>query len=419
MHLYGCWNFNKRKQLMTNTLTGQTVQDGGVNRKGHRRVTYRDNGLKFDLYASHTSRRPDIRYTNWMFDYTVSHKRNQGPWNSKNMDYGVWRRIDECVADALLVWPDENGIPHRSNGFELKGGWLNGSWTEGWVRRFRRNHQSSLNEFSNEPQRFSLIPLDLSPPPRWSYYTCTTVTPLSLEMMKPERGVPIYKHPSETDLSRLGKSVPHVLRDDGQAIILPVCMDGRWGYGESYRTYLTALYIDRDFTCRLTFEGSHADSSECRIKLPTYEASFRKGEIPDVLRANSEVKSYDFKDSKGDVTHNEYTSFDMSIAMWRRLNAALIDGLSVWPSGDHQTMPADQRSRENMHRILNLEKIPSDKEAGFDMSGLKNVTIDATCMGARIQSFNATCAVRWQTEIPYSPMRAGLFKMIESWGIKT
>lgn len=410
MHVYGWWDFDSTSSTMTNTATGQRVQDHGVGKNGNRRITYSDKDLKLDLIATFTKQRPDIRYTNWMLDYTASLNWTRSLWNRQSIPYGAWLRVDECISDALLAWPDGNGDPAPTNRFELRGGWLNGRWNKDWVRQFTRNHQIKPDPDTIDRQNSHEIPLDKLPGPAWSYKNARQVLPQSWERRKPDRGVGELIYPATSKLAKLGKRTPHVIRNDGKAIILPISMNGRWGYGESYRTYLTALYIDEDFAAELTFNSMDG----CRISLPVMESSYSGGRIPDALMHATRKRPYSFTDRDGSEKTGELTRTYMSIAMWRRLNNALLDGLSVWPKGTKQVMPADERSRTAMHGIYNLDAMPTAEEAGFELAELSDLKFHEALIGGTVSSGAAYCYMRRETEIPYSRWRAGVFRMFDS-----
>jgi len=65
--------------------------------------------------------------------------RQQAGASLTHPSYGTWRRVDDCVTDALACWP-ETGVTSKPlrQAFRVRGGWLNGVWDEGMDRQIGR-----------------------------------------------------------------------------------------------------------------------------------------------------------------------------------------------------------------------------------------------------------------------------------------
>jgi hypothetical protein len=87
--------------------------------------------------------------------------------------WGLWRRIDDAVIDALCCWPETETFGPSPDEVCLSGGWINGEWRSALYRRhlnalrlhaLRKRWQSEVVDDAN----YWLPPLDASPP-AWNF----------------------------------------------------------------------------------------------------------------------------------------------------------------------------------------------------------------------------------------------------------
>jgi hypothetical protein len=170
--VYGWWDWNAEASSLNNRVTGErVVYRGPVEVEAPSssgfwlRFDYIHPELTFPLLVEEIAPSGKSNGTLWRLDYCHSSElwREESNGDAACPPYGVWRRIDDCVSDALASWPETKGAK-LFDMVDLDGGWLNGAWNEHFTRskqrcRIRDRAQTPDEEFSTW-----LIPLDTPPP---------------------------------------------------------------------------------------------------------------------------------------------------------------------------------------------------------------------------------------------------------------
>ena len=88
------------------------------------------------------------------YAWSIDHFRSAGLWQAMTQSaspppYGLWRRVDDCVMDALLCWPEIEATGQIPNVVVSRAGWFNGAWS----RRLRhsRNHGPDFGFADEDP----------------------------------------------------------------------------------------------------------------------------------------------------------------------------------------------------------------------------------------------------------------------------
>ena len=180
--LLGWWLFDAGQEQIIHATTGQLLRfvghansGPGLTESGNRiwmSFEYRDRDIRFPLViewrnvpstASTVGGRPLV----WRVDYI----RSAGLWRIETNaqqafpPYGLWRRVDDFLTDALACWPAHPKTGAKPGRIAFNGGWLNGSWTSAF---YRSVHGSTPLVQSTEAfQSAAIEPLTAKPPEPW------------------------------------------------------------------------------------------------------------------------------------------------------------------------------------------------------------------------------------------------------------
>jgi len=392
MHLYGWWEHDERQRRLSNRLTGQTVVFEFISDLTEAKITYSDPETEFRLYGKLIAV-PRRRDKVWRFDYGGQAARSIFSWGRKPSSYpsyGLWRRVDDCICDALLVWrPDGQQLNPQ---FEIRGGWLNGRWDADWVRKWVNKRAKSVPYEKVDPRMVELPPLAALPPPSWEYVdVARPAESVDVPELERTRKFKVLL-PEGVEPKGFEKSMPHLRRRDGNGILLPLSMRGGWGYGESYDRRLMLLYYDAEVVTEFVLLDRFGIG--CPIGPAMHRLTFRKAQ-PDIdLLPVREQVEMTLQSPDGEVQQSIVPSDVASGALWRRLYWALVDGFSCWNPAPGTVLPAGESSVNEMIRVLSLTRVPTAEEAGFDLHSLslRSLVISyAAPGGVGMRSESAEC----------------------------
>jgi hypothetical protein len=177
--LLGWWLFDTDKTQIIHATTGQVLRSLGhpnsrpdLTESGNRiwmSFEYRDCDMRFPLVIewrnvpSAVAGRPLV----WRVDYIRSATLWRTATNSQQAfpPYGVWRRIDDFLTDALACWPAHPLTGAKPGRIALNGGWLNGSWSSAFYRSVWGS--TPLRTSTDAFQSAAMEPLTSKPPTPW------------------------------------------------------------------------------------------------------------------------------------------------------------------------------------------------------------------------------------------------------------
>jgi hypothetical protein len=177
--LLGWWLFDTDQAAIIHATTGQLLRCLGHPDSGHgltesgNRIwmlfEYRDRDIRVPLLVewrnvpSTAGGRPLV----WRVDYIRSAMLWRAETNSQQAfpPYGMWRRVDDFLTDALACWPTHAQTGAKPGRIAFNGGWLNGSWTGAFYRSVWATTQ--LNQTTEPFQSATVEPLTASPPVPW------------------------------------------------------------------------------------------------------------------------------------------------------------------------------------------------------------------------------------------------------------
>lgn len=387
---YGWWSYDSDTRTMQNDVTGQTVTEHRLDSSGRKRIVYRDADVRYTLYATRNFHLGDSEWMTLRVDYDESAKRQSTVsfLRKEIPSYGLWRRIDDCITDALLVWPDPENEGRRRVQFDLKGGWLNGEWKTKWIRRFSNDSFRPCSPSGDEPQSMKLVSLDMKPPKRWTFVDAAiTELPrfegLSVGDMKWDT----VRLPSDVKPTGFETAVPHLMRGDGEAHFIPMSIDPGWAYGERYTADPLVLYFDPDVVCVFSFSDGVGESI-CGNYFPFRTHSFRQENPPSELIPIKKLRAREEINELGERERVEWMTQELSRGMWDHFYRTILDGFSCWKPVMQPVLPGGEKGVKEKVRIEGPRADPLD--AGFDLRRLAYPTI----MGASVGGGLVTSSVK-------------------------
>ena len=199
---FGCWEPVPKDDTLVNRVSGQRVRRLGPTRldddpesEGWLRFEYEDDEVSFSILAR--LRWGDFRHPIHTLPYSregrilsVDYNRSADLWRQQggsaaaHPSYGLWRRVDDCLMDALACWPRMKSRDRALGQIRLLGGWLNGEWRRELHRTLpaltplvRKYIAAGHHVFKAEGP--VLFPLGQAPPSPWRFHPHPTETPSS------------------------------------------------------------------------------------------------------------------------------------------------------------------------------------------------------------------------------------------------
>src|SRR3546814_9941189 len=85
--------------------------------------------------------------------------------------FGTWRRVDDCVTDALACWPESEAVgTDRASYVRFDGGWLNGTWNDTLSRKETRLVVPAKTQPDGDDCNSWLVPLEAPPPSPFQFH---------------------------------------------------------------------------------------------------------------------------------------------------------------------------------------------------------------------------------------------------------
>ena len=181
--VFGWWDWDAEAPGMVNRVTGERVVYRGrareevllPDRETWLRFDYLHSELTFPLLVQEVPGREELGEdkTTWQLDYRRSAAlwRRETGASEPHPSYGVWRRIDDCVSDALACWPENEIVASPLAAYiHFDGGWLNGAWNDWMTRSETRLVIPKRLQSDDEDYNPGLIPLETPPPSPFMFH---------------------------------------------------------------------------------------------------------------------------------------------------------------------------------------------------------------------------------------------------------
>lgn len=390
----GWWRFDPETHSLINWLSGQRVLfEGSASDPPFTRMrfSYIDHQVRCPVLvtarvnpdphgASGISPNGQISHA---LIWSIDHLASMAAWRQgANADaeappYGLWRRVNDCLFDALPCWPKTELTGYMPGRIDAWGGWWNGTWSPDLrVRCGGYGDNEKPPEKGVEPY---LEPLD-STPLSWVFVDAQEATP----------GVTpagIHKGPSgvaylpRTPLTGFETAMPHLLRSDRQALMFPYGVDGRFDRDGYYQADAKFFYADEDTFFILDGASSRG--------FGTFDGTLRRGiwtfELDDLQEAGIRGEPETYR-RRGTPDRSGNLVISRKIYDWRgpllqplprlaqRLTAALIDGWLAWGG-------SPLRLLDDPKRLAWLEgqgapgPVPPHQESGFELGAKDQVWV--------------------------------------------
>jgi hypothetical protein len=322
----GWWQYDPERGALVNGKSGQRISyvDRLPDRDGH--IDHDRSSLRFvyeDSDIRHTIRvdREGTNILTWRFDHNKS-AEDDAPSPDGVPPYGLWRRLEDCLHDAFLAWPETEVVGQRPRQVESRGGWRNATWMPNVGARSDAAW-SSEDPPASEPVDPVLEPLDASSP-MWRFVDSPSIERTAglsfVEKVSHNR----YILPSDRPLTGFENRVPYVIRSDGGAVIfpsrnLPVKVRDDWAH------CLILTYADERVIVEY-MAGEYHDW-EIRLDLPVGFGLRDPSRRDELLGRN--------------LPHDSFgPDKTPTLDLHRRMNRAFIDGVAAWTGSRHR-MPID------------------------------------------------------------------------------
>ncbi len=352
----------------------------------------------------------------------------QSAMQSKYPPHALWERVDDLMVDAISCWPTDLIDTYWRHPLYVNGGWLNGDWSETYLRRF---HYWRGRGF---PSDESVVTSNLGPAPDaapvWQYVHVDSPVnrfDISDETAGDEWPPPRHGWPG------LEASMPHLARKSGGAVLFPsrayVSRQPPLTYPQGGMPDAKGLfrYADPEVSClfagclqwppgdALFSTNPHAPENRRFLRPPDGEhcsiPQFRKG-APRPWQFSAAVADFGYahpgsgterqadRDPLGTTERNGSRSGEFvdwlipEPGLWRRLRSAILQAWSVWP-GRMNALVAEQDAQAvrdyEFHHGKGLLELP--------LPAASQVCIDGAYVGGRWMagaSVTSTCLPDWR-----------------------
>lgn len=244
---------------------------------------------------------------------------------SSSPTYGVWRRIDDFLVDALICWPEDVFTDRILGAVKTIGGWFQGKWVKDFNRRFHARKSYTAEQLEQQPKNIVdpyLVPLDIPIPKQWKYVDQENPETKALLNFNDDNEYKLPFISRDAELEGFQGRVPYLVREDGLAYIFIEELVPHSHRGEDPDTHVWYTYVDEHFF--LTFRSCSSyglELSTCR------HYGFRELPPPKEFWATNIFGEYKDKSDVGPYSHSY-----MSYRVWRIVWNACMD---AWPQWRH------------------------------------------------------------------------------------
>jgi hypothetical protein len=267
----GWWTFDAQTQSLLNRASGQRVRfEGAVDDAGtllrrpasgptRPRFSYEDAEVHYPLLVTARSESyggPGYDHRDrgrlslsWSIDHVASAeewRRSVGA-DAEIPPYGLWRRVDDALFDALACWPPTEATGPEPSRIDAWGGWVNGTWSPR-LRRVGSGREEKDTGVENGLRPF-LEPL-ASPALSWHFVDAQKA--LARATLAGVRTRSAWHFlPRDAALTGFETAIPHLRRSDGKAVTFPYQIKSSLDKDGCYVARAQFFYADEDVFFRL------------------------------------------------------------------------------------------------------------------------------------------------------------------------
>ncbi|CAI9120183.1 hypothetical protein [Brytella acorum] len=365
------WEYDPPSTTLWRRLTGQSLSLVGRDPDRALSFLYRDPDGEYPLRVVQER---ILDTGSIRFLWTLDHVRSAALWRAREemgdlaVPYGLWRRVDDCVIDALLCWPDTEEIGQKPVGLKISGGWFNGAWLPALRRYVNPVRRDSVIGKSAAHAPF-VERLD-AVAPSWIYIDApvTVDAPIRLSgEVKLDRSR--FYLPESAELSGFEGRMPAMRRNDGGAVVLPSESGSYLLCGVDYRPIAQFLYADENAFFYLA--GDPFDRKTMKFDL---HRLFNVG-----TRRASVSGHPDMRFAEDYIPTSRLHSDDLipAPALLQRARNALLDAMLVWPGTSSRL-----RDEPGKYESFGTRSGRPDYEhSGVSLSKFGNVTVESGYIG--------------------------------------
>jgi hypothetical protein len=394
----GWWTYDAETRALINRVSGQRVRfedaaelmAGGLTRL---RFTYEDAQVRYPALV--TARRETYGGPGYdhgdasrrSLAWSIDHNASAADWRrgcgaaTEVPSYGLWRRVDAALFDALDCWPTTEAAGPEPERVDAWGGWLNGAWSP----RLRRCGWGW--EKPKVAVESGVVPyleaLD-TPPPSWRFVDAplTTAGATFSGVRTLRSGLHALRR--DAQLTGFETMIPHLRRHDGKAVMYPQEVRSTLDKDGWYTARAIFVYADEDVFFRLEGESWPNGSSPGRWRFALDDLTdigVRSDEATATLPADL-IRSRQIYDFRG-----PYLQPLPQLA--QRLTTALIDGWLAWTSSPRRLL--DDPKRLAWHAASGSpEPMPPLKKSGIDLAAKPIVAVNYGYHGGRFVARSTT-----------------------------
>ncbi|WP_422365616.1 hypothetical protein [Pelagibius sp.] len=340
--VFGWWDWDAETPALVNRVTGERVAFRGKfgdpdlvpSDETWLRFDYEHPELSFPLLVEErqAEERLEKGLPAWRLDYQRSSHlwRREFEGETRRPIYGAWRRVDDCVTDALSCWPeseyDRNG---RASYVCFDGGWLNGDWDEAVSRRETRLATPAKEQPNGDDYNPWLFPMDAVPPSRFDFYDLvlrrngpenwSIDNPVLLDGLRFEDPELRYgpSLPANTPLKGLDGRTAYLLSEDSTRVLYPYFGDTkRRSDSGHWKPHFSLIYVDNE----LLLTGLAKPIAPSRRPVDWTFRFYNEGFY---FRSDS-------VDAAFHINSRHPLPSIPSRALWLRSRWAILDGFSCW-----------------------------------------------------------------------------------------
>lgn len=377
----GWWEWDPDNDSMTIASTGERVvnlgpfdlqSDLSLPGGGWMHFEYRRDDLRYPVLVQSGSDQPKTSSRSVWRHLRLDHIASARLWarqKTRQLEfppYSLWDRVDDLMVDAISCWPRDLIDAYWPNRLYVNGGWLNGEWSETYLRRFQYSRGRDF------PPDEDVVTSNWGPPadtaPVWQYVDASD--PVNRSDLTVGIGGDEQRRSVRSGLSDLEESMPYLTRKSGCAVLLPsrahVSRQHTLSYLQGSIPDAMGIfrYVDDDASCLFAgilpwppsdalFPSNPAASENHRYLLqPKSRFSsipqFRDG-APRPWRFSAAVTDHRYarpgdaselsleRDRLGAVDRGYIENREAldwlapELGLWRRLRSAILQAWLIWP----------------------------------------------------------------------------------------
>ncbi|WP_417433740.1 hypothetical protein [Kiloniella sp.] len=363
--IIGWWAFDPENIALVNLVSGEKLGPKDSPAEGNwLRFEYQYDGLSYPLlvetgpvvydnYERYSLSPSYVTPINNKLAWQVDHIRSAKIWAERHNQhsdkyhpsYGLWRRVDDCIADAFTFWPktEKTGpVPER---IIIAGGWVNGSWNDRWERTFatcQEAYQPTI--LTSAPP----IALDTPPPSPWIFHDTKEIDTSKYvgvhNLVKPVAYPPynaekekredrFFYIPAEEKLTGFESETLYLKTEDKTSVIA-LCFGDSLGSGHGPRACFHFLYGDSYLTSKIWAYNQYPSNSTSDWKVFGFSALELK---PRLVNGEMNKSAEDLmRGVEPDLVDPLLKCRYLDLITWRRISSSIRDAFLQFKGSAYQ-----------------------------------------------------------------------------------